>query len=347
MVSYKRKVQPSASLLYLDILFQTLKRHGIKKQHFLNLCEPDKHNNIAGKTRLPVKDIVYYWSKAIELTQCPTLGLEAGLHIHPSDYGIMSYVWMNCKNLREAAQLTTHYKPLMNNAFHAEIQQVDPGVTILSLELSGLNLRENSPLIEFDFASVLHLGRFLTEHSKKDKVKFNEVHFQHAPNAPVSVYEKGFDCTVKFEQKNNLIVVNDATLDLPVHSPNPLLRDSMVKMVDKLVTLELGSAHLSDLVSTYIEQNLSQGLPEAERTAKHFGFSLSTFKRHLQNEGTNYLELGNQVRREVAQQMLKEAHISLGEVAFLLGFANVSAFHRAFKRWFAITPNQYRNNQLK
>jgi len=347
MATSKSKHQSSASLLYLDILFQTLKRHGIKKQNFLKLCEPDNHVNIGGKTRLPVSDIVYYWSKAIELTQCPTLGLDAGLHIHPSDYGIMSHVWMNCENLREAARLTNHYKHLMNNAFHAEIKQPEKGVTTLSVELSGFSLLESSPLIEFDFASILHLGRFLTERSKKNSVKFKEVHFKHRPNASLLVYEKSLGCPVKFEQSNNLIILNDETLDLPVHSPNPVLRDSMIKMVDKLVTLELGCSRLADRVSTYIEQNLSQGLPDAETTAKHFGFSLSTFKRHLQHEGTNYLELGNLVRKKVAQQMLKQANISLGEAAFLLGFANVSAFHRAFKRWFEVTPNQYRKNHLK
>jgi len=347
MVRSNSQHQSSASRLYLDILFQALKRHGIKKQCFLKLCESDNRVMIGGKTRLPVRDIIYYWSKAIELTQCPTLGLDAGLHIHPSDYGIMSLVWMNCENLREAARLTTHYKHLMNNAFHAEIKQPEKGVTTLSVEFSGFSLLESSSLIELDFASMLHLSRFLTTRSKKEGVKFKEVHFKHAPNAPLSVYEKILACPVKFEQNNNMIILNDETLDLPVHSPNLALKDSMVKMVDKLFTLELGNSRLADKVSAYIEQNLNQGLPEAEKAAKHFGFSLSTFKRHLQNEGTNYLELGNQVRKKLAHQMLKQVHISLGEIAFFLGFTNVSAFHRAFKRWFEVTPNQYRKNLLK
>jgi len=343
----KSKHQTSASLLYLDILFQTLKRHGIKKQDFLKLCASDNHVIIEGKARLPVADIVYYWSKAIEITQCPTLGLDAGLHIHPSDYGIMSHVWMNCENLREAAQLTIRYKHLMNKAFHAEINRPKDGVTTFSVEFSGFELQGSSALIELDLASVLHMGRFLTERTKKNQVKFEELHFKHAPNAPLSVYERSLGCPVKFKQSCNMIILSDEILDLPVHSPNPILRDSMVKMVDKLVAVELGDSNLANRVSAYIEQNLHQGLPEAEKAAKHFGFSLSTFKRHLQNEGTNYLELGNQVRKKIAQQMLKQAKVSLGEVAFLLGFANVSAFHRAFKRWFEVTPNQYRKNHLK
>jgi AraC-like DNA-binding protein len=347
MKTPKHTVQASASRLYLDILFQTLKRHGIEKQRFLKLCDTDKCIDIDGKKRLPVTDIVHFWSKAIELTQYPTLGLDAGLHIHPSDYGIMSHVWMNCENLREAAKLTTHYKHLMNNAFHAEINQPEHGITTLNLAFSGFSLLESSPLIELDFASVLHLGHFLTERSKKEGVKFKEVHFKHKANAPYSVYENSLACPVKFEQSSNMIILNNATLDLPVHSPNPVLRDSIVKMVDKLVALELGDSLLAGRVSTYIEQRLSEGLPDAEKAAKHFGFSLSTFKRHLQNEETNYLELSNQVRKKVAQQMLKQTHFSLGEIAFRLGFANVSAFHRAFKRWLEVTPKQYRENHLK
>ncbi len=346
MGNSKQKHQATASLLYLHILFQTLKRHGINKHDFLELCECDTSPITNRKARLPVSDILYYWSKAIEITQCPTLGLDAGLHIHPSDYGIMSHVWMNCETLREAAQLTIQYKHLMNNAFQAKITQTKKGYTTYSVDFPGVSLQLSSILIEMNFASILHMGQFLTERTKKDQVKLEEVHFKHTPNAASSIYEEALGCSVKFEQDSNNIVFQDQTLDLPIHSPNRDLRDTMVKMVDKLVTIELGAIRLADRVCAYIEQNLSQGIPEAETAAKHFGFSLSTFKRHLQGERTNYLELSNKVRKDITLKMIVQADISLGEIAFLLGFANVSAFHRAFKRWFQQTPNQYRKQHL-
>ena len=137
-------------------------------------------------------------------------------------------------------------------------------------------------------------------------------------------------------------------MDLPIHAPNSDLRNIMIKMVDKLVAKELGTSQLADSVASYIGKKLSmgRGIPEAETTAKHFGYSLSTFKRHLQNEGCTYLELYNQVRKDIAQEMLQQADNSLCEITFVLGFANASAFHRAFKRWFGCSPSSYRQANL-
>ena len=339
----------SASQLYLHILFQTLKRHGIDKQTFLKFCGDDTDAISHKKSRLPVSKVVDYWAKAADLTQCATLGLEAGIHLHPSDYGIMSHVWMNCKNLREAAQLTIHYKHLMNRAFHSEFKSIGNGDSVFTLEFLETPVQAGSVLVELDFASILHLGHFLTERSKKEKVTLKEVHFKHAANASPEVYEDSFACPVKFRQTSNRIICSDETMDLPIHAPNSDLRNIMVKMVDKLATKELGTQQLADSVSSYIGKKLSRGrgIPDAEITAKHFGFSLSTFKRNLQSEGTNYNTLSNQVRKDIAIEMLQQADNSICEITYVLGFANASAFHRAFKRWFDQTPQQYRQEHLK
>jgi len=342
------KLPATASLLYLHILFQTLKRFNIDKQAFLNFCQIDAKALTDKKTRLPIDEILHYWTKAAEMSQCSTLGLEAGLHIHPSDYGIMSHVWMNCKNLREAAHLTIHYKHLMNRAFHSEFKSIDKGYNIFSLDFPNVPLQEGSALVELDFASILHLGNFLTERTNKDKVKLDEVHFMHKPNASPSHYEDNFRCKVKFEQASNQIICLDEVMDLPIHAPNSDLRNVMVKMVDKLAAKELGTLLLADSVSSYIGKKLSKGrgVPEAETAAQHFGYSLSTFKRNLQRENTSYIELRNQVRKDASLQMLQQVDNSIAEITYALGFANASAFHRAFKRWFDQTPKQYRKRYI-
>jgi len=337
----------TASKLYLDILLQALIRHDVDKQDFLNCCERDTRKFDDNSRRLPVDDALYYWSKAAEITQCKTLGLEAGRHVHPSDYGIMSHVWMNCENLLEGAQLTVNYKHLMNSAFQTSVKSTGDGHKAYSLKFPGIEPQSCSAFIELDFASILYLGRFLCDRIYRDKVALETVHFRHCPNTDISSYEDIFGCPVKFEQSQNFIICKDETLNLPVHAPNKLLRNSMIKMVDRVVSMELGGERITGRVLSYIEKHLNQGLlPEAEAAAKHFGFSLSTFKRNLQSEQTSYLELCHQVRKKIAAKMLRQADISIGEITFSLGFANASAFHRAFKRWFDETPKQYRQNYL-
>jgi AraC-like DNA-binding protein len=70
--------------------------------------------------------------------------------------------------------------------------------------------------------------------------------------------------------------------------------------------------------------------------------SRRTLERRLSEEGTTYRDLVEGLRRGLAEQFLVEPRVAIAEVAFLLGFSEASAFHRAFKRWTGKTPTDYR-----
>ena len=67
-----------------------------------------------------------------------------------------------------------------------------------------------------------------------------------------------------------------------------------------------------------------------------------TFQRRLVEEGTSFHQLLDSTRRELAERYLRQRHVSLTETAYLLGFSDQGNFTRACKRWFALTPGQYR-----
>jgi AraC-like DNA-binding protein len=67
-----------------------------------------------------------------------------------------------------------------------------------------------------------------------------------------------------------------------------------------------------------------------------------SLQRRLEVEGTSFLRLLDDTRRELAQEYLGQTALSLADTAFLLGFADQSSFFRASKRWFGISPRLYR-----
>ena len=67
-----------------------------------------------------------------------------------------------------------------------------------------------------------------------------------------------------------------------------------------------------------------------------------TLQRNLGREGTSMQALLDELRHQLALRHLAEAKESIAEISFLLGFADVRAFHRAFKRWTGATPAAYR-----
>ena len=76
--------------------------------------------------------------------------------------------------------------------------------------------------------------------------------------------------------------------------------------------------------------------------APRLHMSPRTLHRRLEEEGTSFRQVLTEVRRELAARHLSERRLAIGEIAFLLGFSEPSAFHRAFKRWTGHGPLSYR-----
>jgi len=99
---------------------------------------------------------------------------------------------------------------------------------------------------------------------------------------------------------------------------------------------------LKHKVKRLIEKHLSEENFDAEKAAKLLNMSRQTLYRKLKNDGASYSDIVDEVKKEKAFTMLKQAHIPLTVIAYDLGFSELSAFTRAFKRWTGRTPADYR-----
>ena len=72
------------------------------------------------------------------------------------------------------------------------------------------------------------------------------------------------------------------------------------------------------------------------------GTSVRTLQRRLKDTGVNYNDLQNDVRKTLALNLLENETLALGEIAFSLGYSEVSAFNHAFRRWVGQSPGHYR-----
>ncbi|MGA9526123.1 MAG: helix-turn-helix transcriptional regulator, partial [Myxococcaceae bacterium] len=90
---------------------------------------------------------------------------------------------------------------------------------------------------------------------------------------------------------------------------------------------------------------LSGGEPTLEAIASQLAITPRTLQRRLKEHGTTYQLLLEELRRELALRYLRDHGLEISEVAFLLGFSEPSAFHRAFRRWTGTTPLSFRRQQ--
>ena len=94
-----------------------------------------------------------------------------------------------------------------------------------------------------------------------------------------------------------------------------------------------------------IARVLVKGQSGIEHLAKATGTSVRTLQRRLKDAGVNYSDLQNDVRKTLALNLLENQTLGLAEIAFSLGYSDVSAFNHAFRRWVGQSPGQYRRRR--
>ena len=114
----------------------------------------------------------------------------------------------------------------------------------------------------------------------------------------------------------------------------------------RLSTLD-SMAKMSERVRSVLLEGLPSGEYSIEFVAKQLAVSKRTLQRQLSEESTNFMDILNATRRQLAQHYLNSPSVSQGEIAFLLGFQEVNSFIRAFKDWTGRTPGAYRELELK
>ena len=104
---------------------------------------------------------------------------------------------------------------------------------------------------------------------------------------------------------------------------------------------------LVERAAAAIRRQLADGEPSLDDVARALNIPNWTLQRRLRNHGCTYQELLLEVRRELALNYLKDREIQISELAFLLGYSEISAFSRAFHRWLGMSPSEWQRGYLE
>jgi AraC-like DNA-binding protein len=136
-----------------------------------------------------------------------------------------------------------------------------------------------------------------------------------------------------------------SVLDRPMKTANATLERLMRHYGDlQLAGLEAPADELARLRRS-IAQLVVAGDSSVERMAERLGWSVRTLQRHLAARGLNYSHLLAEVRKTMALNLLENPRLGLAQIAYCLGYSEVSTFNHAFRRWTGQPPREYRNSR--
>ncbi len=293
----------------------------------------------------------HLWEMATQASGDPLLGVKAALPQPLDRSGLMGHIMRASPDVKTAIENLVRYTPLVSPTVHSTIEQAE-GSTRISLHLPGGQRRV--PQQHYDFVWCLVL-RTLRSAAGRDDLKPVQVNYAFPQPADVQAYIDAFGCTVRFGMPTNTVQFDDADLSVPISTENPMAadwalrmladlaqaqRNWTVRMLAKLEQAPQQENSFSKRVQGLLTGMLAHGEPLREEVAKRLMMSERTLQRRLAEEGTNFTQLVDDTRREMAYQYLRKGDLSLKKLSFQLGFSDPSAFCRACRRWFGRSPKE-------
>jgi AraC-like DNA-binding protein len=151
--------------------------------------------------------------------------------------------------------------------------------------------------------------------------------------------EDYFACPVTFGSVEDRVTYPCSWEEQPLVSADPYLNELLVRYCEEAL---VHRARPPEALRTRIENAITPLLPHgrarAENVARELGIGIRTMSRRLAGEGLTFSLILDELRSDLARRYLEERSLSVSQIAWLLGFQEVSAFTHAYKRWTGMTP---------
>jgi AraC-like DNA-binding protein len=287
--------------------------------------------------RIPYAQFVEMYEQAARLTRDEAFGLHLSERVSPKVFDVLSYVLLNSATLGEAIRRVVRYHPIWNDGaeYALEIEGATARLRYNYLGVDGARSRHDC---EMTLAVTLRAGRLSTGVDWTPA----EVSFQHAEPSDTSEHRRIFRCPLRFSRPFNELIFDSAILDLPVVEADPSLCELLERHAEELLARFPRRGGVVEEVRRVLFEALRGGDPGLDAVARRLGFGARTLQRKLKEERTSHQELLEEMRRDLSERYLREPRMAICEVAYLLGFSEPSAFHRAFRRWTGTTPARFR-----
>ena len=291
------------------------------------------------ENRIPFEQQQALWALAAERCSTGNFGLHFARCIQPTSFGLVGYMVMNCRTIDECLDAIVKYQFLAGQGGEFSLEKegklsalcytpVNPGHPVTSHRVVAL------------MAANVSFGRWLVGQGFRPQ----RVEFCHAAPAEVQDYEEFFGCDVLFGRPANRLLYAGTVRELTVPNASEelllLLSERANRLLESLSQRSGIAARIASLMAT----QLNNSVPDKALIAAQLGMSERTLQRRLREEGTTYQEILENTRHYLARELLRNTALSLTDVAVQLGFAEPSAFYRAFRKWEGTTPGQYRGN---
>jgi len=275
---------------------------------------------------------------AKKLSNNPALGLEFGVILGLNLHGILGSGALTSTSIYEALSFITKYKPVISPVTHLTLQSNnEKNEVILTVEPS----LDSGELLTFFQETILSCLYYCGKKITKTNYLPVNFFFSYPEPSYIKKYEKYLNDNLTFNSTRTEFRYKRSSLEAAM----PIFNSSIEDASQEDIQQQFADIQDKKGLLTVIRQHLKEQetkLPTLDNIAEKLNTSASTLKRTLSQHNTNYQEILNEVRKDLACTYLTKEEIPISLIAEKLHFSQISNFRKAFKRWTGHTPQDYR-----
>jgi AraC-like DNA-binding protein len=286
--------------------------------------------------RLEAKAQIRFLDLVAEALGDDLLGFHLALHFDLRMVGLLYYVFASSSTLNDALRNGARCSSIVNESIRFTINDGKPA-TRLAFQSVDIGRQSDRHQIEFWVTAIIRACRLIT----KRHVAAQSISFSHRRDVTPEL-SRYFCSKVTFGAEVDEVAFSPATMNLAVVSADIYLNDLLLRYCEEALGTQRHRGLFGASVENAVAILLPHGKARLSEVARKLGQSPRTLARRLASEGLTFADILRELRIGLAKRHLGDKNLTISQIAWLLGYRDVSAFTNAYRRWTGHSPRMTR-----
>jgi AraC-like DNA-binding protein len=332
---------PETGGLATRLAAQRLKRAGISLEPLLRQARVTAAQIDKLDTPITVVSQIAFLELAAKALDDEFLGFRLALDVDLRKIGLLYYVMDSSGTLGEALERAARYNSLANAG--VVMSCVAAKGLVARFRFVGVSRHRDRQQVECLMMTTVRLCRALTNRRLVPRA----MRLVHRCSGDPSEFERFLSCRITFGADADEIVFAREAGSLPLVGADPYLNQILLRSCEDALSHRRSNAiSLRASIENAITPLLPHGKAHLKAVANQLGMSVRTLSRRLNQEDLTFPEILHQLRTDLALHYLRDQSLSISQIAWLVGYGNVSSFSHACKRWTGMNPARMRDRLL-
>jgi AraC-like DNA-binding protein len=312
-------------------LIECAVKTGLPADRFTDLA-PESHG-VPAPLRFAAAHVLRLWDRVLRLSGDPIVGFRMANHAGPRTFGVLGQIVPRCANMYEAFRQAERYCALASQGGRLNVARDASTLSIqVMVEVPPGPVR--STILLWAATNLAFLPERVTGAAARPKM----IACSFAAPGAEATRALSTLCPFSFASRETRVSFDQGVGDLAIPSVDADLKALLADVMEQQLAKLGAPGSFEQALRTILREMLNGAMPTLASVCSRVGLSQRTLQRRLADAGTTFQDLLQEVLQDEAEGLLARGDLSQGEIAFMLGYSEVSAFSRAYRGWTGHPP---------